>query len=183
MLHQEKQFPICVPFEIWRLQSNNKFFHFIFIKPFSYLLHPVGIYTLAISLGASIHLLVNLIQVNPTAPTQFIKKIHAHMVKASIDLQFCKCKCLVNVRGEWSNYFELIGTVTPITNNSYATKVCRRASLKRQHIKPWSSSSPRWVPLVSAYNRKLRLQFIYSYQKHKTKIKPIWSTWRSVHCF
>lgn len=50
-----------------------------------------------------------------------------------------------------SEYVRLLGSRSPIK-----TRVCRRASLNTQHVKPWSSSR-RPPLLLLAKNRKLRL--------------------------
>uniref|UniRef100_A0AAY4CXQ8 Transposase Tc1-like domain-containing protein n=1 Tax=Denticeps clupeoides TaxID=299321 RepID=A0AAY4CXQ8_9TELE len=65
--------------------------------------------------------------------------------KTSSEQQFCARKCLVDARGQ----------------RRMARVLCRRASLNSQHVKQmgYSSRRPHRVPLLSAKNRKLRLQF------------------------
>ncbi len=90
--------------------------------------------------------------------------------KISCERQLCGRKCLVVVRDQ-RRMGRLVrddrkATVTQITTRY--NHVCRIPSLNTQHVKPWS----RWlqqqkttrVPLLSAKNRKQRLQFAQAHQ-------------------
>lgn len=73
------------------------------------------------------------------------------------------------VSEEWPDWFKLIGRQQRFEYSLIRSKVCRRASLTVEHIKCSSSRRPHHVPLLSAKNRKLRVQFSRAHQNWTTE--------------
>jgi len=85
--------------------------------------------------------------------------------KISSERQFCGRKCLVDARGQ-RRMARLVpadrkATVTQITTcyNQLQKSISERTTSRTLRQMGYSSRRPHWVPLLSAKNRKLRLQF------------------------
>ncbi len=103
--------------------------------------------------------------------------------KISSEWQLCGPECLVDVRGQ-RRMGRLVrddrkATVTQITTR---TKVCRIPSLNKQHVwtlkqMGYSSRRPHQVPLLSAKNRKRRLQFSWWWWCNGVIFGTLWVTY------
>ncbi len=87
--------------------------------------------------------------------------------KISSERQLCGWKCLVEVRGEWADWLEMI--VNSDSNNHslqprYAEYISERTTHRTLKQTGYSSRRPHRVPLLSAKNRKRRLQFTQAHQ-------------------
>ncbi len=89
--------------------------------------------------------------------------------KISSEWQLCGWKCLVDVRGEWSDWLknDRKATLTQITtryNQDLQNTISEHTT--RQTLKQMGSSSRRShrVPLLSAKNRTRRIQFTQDHQ-------------------
>ncbi len=87
--------------------------------------------------------------------------------KISSERQQCGRKCLVDVWGEWANWLKIIERQNKIITrylqgmqNTISEHTTRR-TLKQMG---YSSRRPHRVPLLSAKNRKRRLQFAQAHQ-------------------
>ncbi len=80
--------------------------------------------------------------------------------KISSERQLCGWKCIVEVRGEWADWLEMI--VNSNSNNHslqprYAEYISERTTHRTLKQMGYSSRRPHRVPLLSAKNRKRRL--------------------------
>ncbi len=99
--------------------------------------------------------------------------------KISSERQFCGRKCLVNVRGQRRtgrlDRDDRKATVTQITtryNQGMQNTISERTTHRTLKQMGLSSRRPHRVPVLSAKNRKLRLQFI---QAHQNWTNVAWS--------
>ena len=91
--------------------------------------------------------------------------------KISSEWQLCGRKCLVDVRGQ-RRMGRLVrddrkATVTQITtryNQGMQNTISERTTHRTLKQMGYSSRRPHWVPLLSAKNRKRRLQFTQAHQ-------------------
>ncbi len=84
--------------------------------------------------------------------------------KISSERQLCGWKCLVDVRGEWADWLvrdDRKATVTQITtryNQGMLNTISEHTTHRTLKQMGYSSRRPHGVPLLSAKNRKRRLQ-------------------------
>ena len=96
--------------------------------------------------------------------------------KISSELQFCGHKCLVDVRGQ-RRMARLVqadrkAAVTQITtryNRGMQKSIYERTTRQTLRRMGYSSRRPHQVPLLSAKNRKLRLQLAQAHQDWTTE--------------
>ncbi len=99
--------------------------------------------------------------------------------KISSERQLCGQKCLVDVRGEWADWLDRKATVTQIStcyNQGMQNTISEHTTCRTLKQMGYSSRRPHRVPLLSAKNRKRRLQFA---QAHKNWTIEDWKniTW------
>ncbi len=89
--------------------------------------------------------------------------------KIPSERHLCGWKCLVDVRGEWADWSEIIvkATVTQITtryNQGMQNIISEHTTCRTLKQMSYSSRRPHRVPLLSAKNRKRRIQFTQAQQ-------------------
>ncbi len=94
--------------------------------------------------------------------------------KKSRERLLCEWKCLVDVRGEWADWFrdDRKATVTQITtryNQGMQNTISEHTTHWTLKQMGYSSRRPHRVPLLSAKNRKRRLQFAQAHQNWTTE--------------
>ncbi len=94
--------------------------------------------------------------------------------KISSEQQLCGRKCLVDVRGEWADcyIYDRKATVTQIPtcyNQGMLNTISECTTRRTLKQMGYSSRRPHRVPLLSAKNRKRRLQFAQAHQNWTTE--------------
>ncbi len=103
---------------------------------------------------------------------------HNHLVyrewsekeKISSERQLCGGKCLVDVRGEWADWLEMIESITQITtryNQDMQNTISEHTTRQTLKQMGYSSRRPHRVLLLSDKNRTQRIQFAQTHQNWK----------------
>ncbi len=106
-----------------------------------------------------------------------ISGVYREWSEKSSERQLCGRQCLVDVRGEWADWLEMIERQWNSNSNNHLLQNTISEHTTRRTLKQMGSSSrrPHRVPLLSDKNRTRRLQFTQAHQNWIEDCKNVMS--------